>query len=94
MPSNSNSVICYRKRESRCSLFLSAYTSEHVVDLIFIAIFAVVNGVLAQLVERLNGIQKVRSSILLCSTRGTRRLRVLFSLARGMSFPAIFIYLP
>ena len=26
------------------------------------------NGVLAQLVERLNGIQKVRSSILLCST--------------------------
>ena len=27
------------------------------------------NGVLAQLVERLNGIQKVRSSILLCSTR-------------------------
>ena len=25
-------------------------------------------GVLAQLVERLNGIQKVRSSILLCST--------------------------
>ena len=28
------------------------------------------NGVLAQLVERLNGIQKVRSSILLCSTKG------------------------
>ena len=27
------------------------------------------NGVLAQLVERLNGIQKVRSSILLCSTK-------------------------
>lgn len=27
------------------------------------------DGVLAQLVERLNGIQKVRSSILLCSTR-------------------------
>lgn len=26
------------------------------------------DGVLAQLVERLNGIQKVRSSILLCST--------------------------
>ena len=26
-------------------------------------------GVLAQLVERLNGIQKVRSSILLCSTK-------------------------
>ena len=29
------------------------------------------NGVLAQLVERLNGIQKVRSSILLCSTDQT-----------------------
>ena len=29
------------------------------------------NGVLAQLVERLNGIQKVRSSILLCSTKQT-----------------------
>ena len=28
-----------------------------------------INGVLAQLVERLNGIQKVRSSILLCSTK-------------------------
>ena len=29
------------------------------------------HGVLAQLVERLNGIQKVRSSILLCSTKPT-----------------------
>ena len=29
-------------------------------------------GVLAQLVERLNGIQKVRSSILLCSTQRIR----------------------
>ena len=34
-----------------------------------VSIFAVRNGVLAQLVERLNGIQKVRSSILLCSTK-------------------------
>ena len=33
------------------------------------SIFAPTNGVLAQLVERLNGIQKVRSSILLCSTK-------------------------
>ena len=32
-------------------------------------IFASAFGVLAQLVERLNGIQKVRSSILLCSTK-------------------------
>ena len=30
------------------------------------------NGVLAQLVERLNGIQKVRSSILLCSTKDNK----------------------
>lgn len=40
-------------------------------------------GVLAQLVERLNGIQKVRSSILLCSTThrqpiGNQRLPILF----------------
>lgn len=34
-------------------------------------IFASAFGVLAQLVERLNGIQKVRSSILLCSTEKT-----------------------
>ena len=38
------------------------------------------NGVLAQLVERLNGIQKVRSSILLCSTKNTLKISKLQSL--------------
>ena len=33
--------------------------------------FATAFGALAQLVERLNGIQKVRSPILLCSTEQT-----------------------
>ena len=33
-------------------------------------------GVLAQLVERLNGIQKVRSSILLCSTTLSHNLLI------------------
>ena len=33
-------------------------------------------GVLAQLVERLNGIQKVRSSILLCSTRERQHIDI------------------
>ena len=39
------------------------------------------NGVLAQLVERLNGIQKVRSSILLCSTEQTENQSLRFSYA-------------
>ena len=42
---------------------------EEYANIIFFRIFAEPNGVLAQLVERLNGIQKVRSSILLCSTK-------------------------
>ena len=37
--------------------------------IIIFVIFVVSNGVLAQLVERLNGIQKVSGSIPLCSTK-------------------------
>ena len=45
-----------------------------------------INGVLAQLVERLNGIQKVRSSILLCSTKKGRDIVPTFCFYCGFTF--------
>ena len=45
------------------------------------------NGVLAQLVERLNGIQKVRSSILLCSTPKAAEQSAAFSIHTTYNAP-------
>ena len=52
------------------------------------------NGVLAQLVERLNGIQKVRSSILLCSTKKRTANRCPFFCAASCAHPPAAQVLP